>query len=153
VKKAELLILEELRSNSRKSLADLAWSADVPLSTVFKTVTRLQKTGVVVRSVSFIDFFLAGYSCVVPVFFNARDKEALKKFLLGREELNSLFRVSGDYDFYAELVFDSMLNFSRFFDVLRQKRFSNGLFLHMLECVKWEACEIPKEVVRNGRRA
>ena len=142
MKKRELLVLGQLRVNSRQSLTDISISAGLPLSTAFKTVAGFQKTGLVVRYVSFVDYFLAGYSCVVPVFFRVRDKEGLKKFLLGREEVNSLFRVSGDYDFYAELVFESMLNFCRFFEELKEKRFSNGLYLHMLECVKRESGDV-----------
>ena len=74
----EIVIINELRKNSRRSLTDISKDTDTPLSSVFKTVTRLEKT-VVRKHTCIVDFAQLGYPLKVGMFITTGKKKELKK--------------------------------------------------------------------------
>jgi len=112
-------LVNELRKHSRRSLAELAEVTDTPLSTVYKQVGRLFRDKVITRNISLLDFAGLGFPYKAGVFLSTDKKEDLKQFLLDHPSLNTLIRLSGDYDYYAELVFRDMAECQDFMDELK----------------------------------
>lgn len=112
-------LVNELRKDSRRSLTELGIVTDTPLSTVFKTVDRLGKQGVILKNTALLDFPRIGYPIKAGIFLAATEKENLKSFLAEQPSLNTLLRLSGDYDYYAELVFKDMAECQNFMDELK----------------------------------
>jgi len=61
----DVKLLNEIRKNSRSSLTALAYKTDMPLSTVFKKVVRLENSGVISRNTALIDFEKIGHPFVI----------------------------------------------------------------------------------------
>ena len=114
----EVALLDELRKDSRASLTAIGNSTGIPLSTVFKLVARLVRCGIVKRFVAIFDWAKVGFPIRLGVFLDG-DKKEVRDFIESQESLNSLFRVSGNADFYAELLFRDMVTCFDFVDGLK----------------------------------
>ena len=60
----EILLLKKMRNNSRKSLNSISKEIDVPTSTLFDMLKRLESE-IVIKHVSLIDFSKLGYGVKV----------------------------------------------------------------------------------------
>ena len=117
MKNKELKILQKLRENARNSLTGIGYTTNIPLSTVFKKVIKLEKD-IIKKYVSLINFDLIGFSIKINLVLKSKDREILKKFLLEHPSINSLYRISQDFDFFVETVFPNMLAFENFVEEL-----------------------------------
>jgi DNA-binding Lrp family transcriptional regulator len=137
MKGGQMRLIDELRKNSRQSLTSISEKTSIPLSTVFKQVGRLHGKGIIVRDVSLLDFSLLGFPVRIGVFIKASERSELREFLEEHPSINTLLRLSGDYDFYAEMVFQNMLKYEDFAEELN--RFdTKSMSTHFLNDVKQE---------------
>lgn len=142
MKRTDIKVLNELRKNSRTSLTDIGYKLNMPLSTVFKKVTRLEKE-IIRRYVSLLDFKETGYLFKVGAFLNAKNKEQLEKFLLEHCSINTLARLSGDYRYYAEFIFKNMREYQEFEEALEERKMVKGYRIHFMTDIKQEEFQIP----------
>ena len=134
----ELLILNHLRGDSRKSLAEISRNTGIPISTVFDKLVWLEKK-VINRYVSLLDFQKIGYGIKVNMLFKInKDFTEFKKFLMNHKKINSIFRLSGNYDFLAECVFKDMNEFSCFSEKLDKFDLIDKQEYHLIEEIKVE---------------
>ena len=145
MKGRQIRLINELRKNSRESLTSVSEKTGVPLSTVFKCVGRLHGKGVIVRDVSLLDFSLLGFPVRIGVFIKASEKNEVRRFLEEHPGINTLLRLSGDYDFYAELVFENMLRYEDFAEQLNEFD-AKSMGIHFLEDVKQEDFKFGEQV-------
>lgn len=136
MKANELRILQELRNDSRRSLTEIGNSVDVPLSSVFKKVNRLEKN-VIKKYVSLVNFDLLGFSIRINLVLKSKDREALKEFLLEHPNVNSLYRIGQGFDFLVEAVFPNMLEFENFTEELNNLVSDKRVF-HIIEDLRVE---------------
>ena len=136
----ETKIVNELRKNSRKSLTDISRNTETHLSTTFKIVKRLENT-TIKKYTCLIDFTKLGYPFKIGLFLKADDKTELKKILENHPNLNTLFRLSGDYDYYAEFLFKDMAGFQDFLDELNSELVEK-MGMHFITDVKQEEFKI-----------
>lgn len=136
MKAKELKILRELRKNSRQNLTEIGFLTNIPLSTVFKKVDRLEKN-LIKRYVSLVNFGMLGFSIRISLVLKPKDRESLKSFLLGHPNVNSLYRTSQDFDFFVETVFPSMLEFENFMEELNDLVSDKKVF-HIVEDLRME---------------
>ena len=113
LKESDLLLLKHIRENSRQSLAKINKKTNIPISTLFDKLNKLEKE-IVSRHVSLIDFSKAGYSLLVNFSLKTSDKEKTKEFLLKSQNVNSLYRVSPNFDFYVECIFKDLKDLDSF---------------------------------------
>jgi DNA-binding Lrp family transcriptional regulator len=137
MKRKQVILIDELRKDSRQSLTSLSNRTGVPLSTVFKLVDRLHKNNVIGRDVSLLDFSQLGFPVRIAVFIKADEKNEVRKFLEEHPSANTLLRLSGDFDFYAEMVFENMLGYEDFAGELERFE-AKSMSMHFLEDVKQE---------------
>lgn len=105
--KKEIILLQHLRKNSRKSLADISKETKIPVSTLFNVLKRLESKAIA-RHTSLIDFGKAGYTFRVCFALSSRQKKALKEFLIKSQKVNNLYSLTNDHDFFVECIFKSM---------------------------------------------
>ena len=113
----DLILLRHLRSNSRKSLAKISRETNIPTSTLFDRLTKLERD-IVKKHTSLIDFSKVGYSSFVTFFIKSNNKEKLKSFLSSNKSVNSLCRISPGFDFYVECVFKDLRDVDEFMEEL-----------------------------------
>lgn len=145
MKEKEIRLVNELRKNCRRSLTDISNNAGMPLSTVFKAVNRLYKTQVITKNACLVDFAQLGFPYKVGIFLTTNKKEELKKFLEEHPNLNTLLRLSGDYDFYTELILKTMASLQEFTDELKKLEIIKKITTHFITDDKREEFKIGGE--------
>jgi len=114
----EMKIISHLRQNSRQSLIDIARKTDIPLSTIYdKIKTHGQTT--IKKFTSIVDFPALGFNIRATVFAKGKQKR-LGEFLMTNPNINSLFRLGGDYDYCADCVFRYMSEMNDFMERLEE---------------------------------
>jgi DNA-binding Lrp family transcriptional regulator len=147
----EIRIIDELRKNSRRPLTDLAKVTDTPLSTVFKTLATVEKRAIK-KHACIVDFKQLGYPFKVGMFLATGNKTELTKLLENHPNLNTLLRLSGDYDFYAELIFKDMAQYQNFMDEGNDSELLNKMSIHFVTDVKQEEFQIGKKEVSENEK-
>lgn len=142
MKQREIRLVNELRKNCRRALTEIGRSIGMPLSTVFKAVDRLCKEQIITKHTCLADFKRLRFPYKAGVFIEANRKDGLKNFLAEHPNINTLLRLSGDYDFYAELMFKDMTDFEDFADELRGLEMINKISAHFVSDVKQEEFKI-----------
>jgi Lrp/AsnC family leucine-responsive transcriptional regulator len=141
----DIRLLNEIRKNSRASLTEFATNTDIPLSTVFKKVIRLEKSGVISRHLALIDFEKVGHPFKVGVFLSTNERDELEDYLKEHQSINTLIKLSGTYDYYAEMVFRDMGEYQEFEHAIKNLKIIKRNKIHFLTDVKQEAFKIPIE--------
>jgi len=152
MKPREIRLVNELRKNSRRSLTEISHNADMPLSTVFKAVSRLYKGQVITKNICLINFAQLGFPYKLGIFLTTNKKDELKKFLTEHPNINALLRLSGDYDFYVELIFKDMAGLQDFADELKELEIAKKISMHFITDVKQEEFQIGKKEVSENEK-
>ena len=113
----EILLLKKMRNNSRKSLNSISKEIDVPTSTLFDMLKRLESE-IVIKHVSLIDFSKLGYGVKVIFSINTNQKKELKEFLMISKNVNSLSSLING--FQAECVFKDLKEMTEFKEKLKK---------------------------------
>lgn len=113
----DLQILAYLRQDSRMPLTKLSRKINIPVSTIFDRL-KLNQDKVIVRHTSLLDFNKLGYSVHANITFSVdrEDKENLRDHLMKHRNVNSVYRVSGGYDFLVEGIFKDIKQMEEFVD-------------------------------------
>ena len=114
--KKELMILSNLRTNGREKLTDIAKNTNTPVSTVFDKIRNYKENKLIKKSTCLIDFSKLGYEIDVCILLKVEkeEREKLKEFLNEKECLNSIFKISNNYDFFIEGIFRDMQHLQDF---------------------------------------
>ncbi len=114
--KKDLLILTQLRKDARNSLALIARSTGIPVSTVFERTKALEKS-VITKNTTLLNFSLLGHSLRVNFVLRAADQEKLVAYL-EHPSVNTVYRLMGDC-FFVEAAFRDMMGKERFMEGLK----------------------------------
>lgn len=109
----EKLLLGHLRCNSRKSLAEISRETNIPLSTLFEILKKLEQKAIL-KHASLIDFSKIGYTLKVNFVIKAKNKQELREFLLDNANVNNLVSLINGYDLYAECIFRDLSELNAF---------------------------------------
>ena len=133
----EFILLKHLRKNSRKSLAKVGEEEDIPVSTLFDTLRRLEAS-VIKKHVSLLNFQRMGYHIKMNIIISARKKKELRDFLVQDERVNNLFCLTNDYHFMAECLFRDLKEAEDFKERLKEFDISQMHEHYVLEEIKKE---------------
>lgn len=111
--KRDLLILIELRKNSRQSLASISRKTNIPVSTIFDKLINLNKS-IIKRSMSLFNFSEIGYPLKVNFIIKCKENKGIKNFLLNKDSVNTIYRINNGDDFFVECIFKDMLELESF---------------------------------------
>lgn len=136
MKADEWIILQELRKDARRSLTEISHATDIPLSSVFKKVNKLEKN-LIKKYVALVDFTLLGFSIRANLVLKSKQRENLRKFLSEHPNVNSLYRISQGFDFLVETIFPSMLGLENFLEEI-DNLVSDKKIFHVIEDIRKE---------------
>jgi DNA-binding Lrp family transcriptional regulator len=118
----DMMILSELRKNSRIKLTELSEQLGVPISTVFEKV-RYFNSKMNVRYISLLDFSRLGYPFRVTLIIKANKsrKDELREYLSNHRNLNNLIKINNGFDYLAEFIYRSIYEFEEMVQALEQE--------------------------------
>lgn len=138
-KDAEIIL--QLRNNARKRITSIARETNIPATTIYDKVRGHEKKGMIKKHAALLDFSKFGYPARAHFAVRVKkdSRKELQEFLLGKPNINSLYRVNYGYDFLFEAVFKDLPDIEAFsealeqnFDIEELKRF------HVIEELKKE---------------
>ena len=118
----DLLILAELRNNSRESLTNMSKTTGVPISTIFDKLKYYQGS-LITKHTTLIDFSKLGFNARANIMLKVdRDaREEARKFLMNNFNINSVYKISNGFDFLVEGIFKNVKDVEEFIDYLGSK--------------------------------
>lgn len=142
--KKDILILAELRKDSRQSLADISRKTGIPVSTIFDKLIKLNKD-VLKKNVSLFDFDKMGYGVRVNFIIKCKKERGIKDFLLSNTNINSAYRINNGGDFLIECIFKNLYELEIFKEELANFGIEDLKEHHIVEEIKKEEFLTKKE--------
>jgi len=135
----ELLILSLLRNNSRMSLAEISRATNIPTTTVFAKIKKLEEK-VIKRHVSLVDFHKINYGIKVNFVLKMQNKNDDKflDFIHNNKNVNSFFKINNGYDYMVEAIFGNMAEMAEFSEAIDNHGMIEKNMYHVIEEVKKE---------------
>jgi DNA-binding Lrp family transcriptional regulator len=140
MKSKDLLLLSNLRANSRETLTTISKRTKIPISTIFDKLKNHEKN-VIQKHTTIIDFSKLGFSTRATITFkvNKKDKEILREYLVKHYNVNSLYKINNGFDFLIEGIFKNLNDFEDFLEQIDDKfRIKTKQVFYIIEDVKRE---------------
>ena len=117
---SDIKIISTLRKNARVSLTKLSKLTSIPVSTIFD---KIKFSDVINKHTTLLNFQELGYHtrANVCVKVSKKDKQSLKEYLRSNSQVNSVFRISSEFDFLFEGIFVNLGEMEDFMDYLEGK--------------------------------
>lgn len=118
---ADLRILDELQRDASLTNQDLAARVHLSPAPCLRRVRRLKDEGYIERTVALLDRRKLGLGIVAYAFVSLESHRAggpqqFENLVRKRPEIVECVRLSGDYDYLARVVVESMEAYTRFLD-------------------------------------
>ena len=112
IKKRDLDILANLRTNGRETLTNLSRRTRIPVSTIFDRIKVQQKDSIVRKHTTLLNFEKLGFSSRAFVILGVEKehRERLREFLLTCPNINSVLKINNGFNFMVEFVFRNMVD-------------------------------------------
>lgn len=116
MKEKDLKVLGHFRRNSRISLTKMSRDTKVPVSTIFDRLKEYEKSNLIKKHTSLIDFKKLGFNVRAQILIasNRHSQENIKEFLCKNQNINNVFRISNGFDFLVEAIFKSLDELDKF---------------------------------------
>ena len=107
--KKDILLCKQLRQDSRASLTNISKRTRIPISTLYDRL-RYHEGELIQKHTSILNFGLLGYKARIQLLLKApiEKKELLKSYLKIHDNINNVWKITGNYDFMVEGYFHSM---------------------------------------------
>jgi len=118
--KKEIQILSNLRNNGREKLTNISRKTKIPVSTIFDKIRRYEENFVIKKHSCLLNFSKLGFEIDVNILIKVEreERDLLKEYLLERDCLNSIYKLSNGYDFMVEGIFRDMQELNDFLEEL-----------------------------------
>lgn len=122
MKNKDLLLLTELRSNSRARLTEMSRKTGIPVSTIHDKLKN-HYDGIITKMTALVDFRRLGYTAraFITLKVDRKDREELRAYLERNPKVNNLFKINNGYDFMIEGVFKYLTDLETFTEDLEDK--------------------------------
>lgn len=133
-------LITALRKNARTSLTPLAKEFDMPQSSLYALLGKLEK-GVIKRHTSLLNFHELGYHTHAMLLISTlrAQRSAIESHLQSASCVNSFWRVLGSHDYLAEILFSDEGELKSFVeDIEENNKRTRCHVLHVLEEKKRE---------------
>jgi DNA-binding Lrp family transcriptional regulator len=110
--KKDLLIIEELRKNSRQAVRDIAKKTKLRPSTVHLRIQKLSKEGVIDKFTIKLDNNKAGENFIVFILVSTNKK--IPDAFFSSKNIKEVFGVTGEYDLIIKCKFKDIDEFNGF---------------------------------------
>ena len=148
----ELKILVMLRQNARATLTEISRETDIPVSTVFDKLKKMEKK-FHIRHTSLIDFSRLGKA--IQVNFSVKSDEQINEiisFLVENPNVNSVYRTNSGTSIYLECIFQNMMEFYKFSDKLAKYKITEKSEYHIIEEIKKEEFLTKEHHLRSSQK-
>ena len=117
-----LVLILQLRQNSREKLTLISKRTNIPISTLFDALRQLQEK-VITKHTILINFHELGYHTQAQVFLKIgkADVEKAKNYLSSHHDVNSIYKVNNGWDFLVETVHKNNKELDKFLELIIQK--------------------------------
>lgn len=115
MKKEDMLILTNLRENSRESLRKLSRKTAIPMSTLYDKLKNYEKN-VIKKYTMLIDFSSLGFSTKATILLKVTKdyREKLAEHLTKEKHINNVYKINNGYDFIIEGIFRELKDIDAF---------------------------------------
>ena len=131
----EKTVLNELRTNSRKSFSKIALKNKIPVTTIFDAHDRLVRKEVITKQTPIINFKKAGYPVRVLV-----ETEGQQILELNHPQINNLHVTSNGA--MTELLFKDMVEKQEFLEFLEAQKLLVTQVYDIIEPIKEEGLKV-----------
>ncbi|MDI3543817.1 MAG: hypothetical protein PWQ28_98 [Candidatus Woesearchaeota archaeon] len=148
--KRDMLLLCQLRNNSREPLTKMSKQTRIPVSTLYDRLKHFEENKLIERHTSIINFAAFGYKVRVNIMLkvSSSQRDALKKYLQNHENVNNLYKINNGFDFLFEAVFKSIEEAEEFIDNLEEQFEFKRIDVHYITSdIKREGFLSSKELI------
>ena len=120
--KQDLQMIAALRKNARTSLAKISKDINVSKSTIFDRIKRHERS-LIHKHTSLVDFRMLGYAARIFIALKTtiEKRKELQEYFAGSKNINNLFIINGNFDFFAEAIFKDAKEMEDFLQELKLK--------------------------------
>lgn len=119
IKESDLKIMSALRNNSRQTLTKISKQTKIPVSTVYDRI-KVHEKNAIKKHTSILDFPKIGYNIRLNILLKIKEKEKFNDFVSNNENINSAFRLEGDFEFMIDCIFKEMNEMKRFMEKINE---------------------------------
>ncbi len=121
VNNKDIKILSHLRRDSRETLTNISKTTGIPTSTIFDRLKTQERT-LIKRYTALLNFQKLGFKTRANIILRAgsESRGALENFLASHPSVNTLFKLSDEYDFLVEVIFRDGKDMDFFLQELRR---------------------------------
>ena len=140
MKNNTIKLLNCLRENSREKLTSISKKTGIPVSTLFDMIQEM-KGDLITKNTVLIDFSKLAFTTKAQILIKVenKDKEALKRHLYCNENVNSLFKVNGGWNFIIETIHKNIKDLDAFIDNLNEYKVTNVEIHYLVDEIKKES--------------
>ena len=139
----ELLVVQELRKDSRITLTELRKKTGMPISTLHEIMKRQD---LIRKRTCILDFEKLGLPVLVCMLMRARknSREMLCGFLKEHGNVNNVHRTNSGYDYIVEGAFRNIKDLESFIEQANENGARHANVYHMMEELKNQELTIPE---------
>ncbi len=145
----DLLILTELRKNSRESLTKISRLTSVPVSTIFDKI-RFYNGNLIKKHTTLLDFSKLGFEARANIMVKVEKdaRERARNFLITNQNVNSVYKISNGFDFLIEGIFKNVKDVEDFLEVFESKcKIEQVQVYYVIEDIKKESFMNDRELL------
>jgi DNA-binding Lrp family transcriptional regulator len=118
----ELLLISNLRVNSRESLTNLSKKVNMPISTIFDKL-KCNNGFLIQKFTTLIDFSALGFNTRANLIIklNKNDKDNFSNYIQKHNNVNSIYKINNGYDYMVELIFKNLKDIEEFMELIDEK--------------------------------
>ncbi|RJQ15565.1 Lrp/AsnC family transcriptional regulator [Candidatus Woesearchaeota archaeon] len=115
----EKKLIAGLRNNARQKIKTIAQKNNLPVSSMFELLNKLEKNNIIQHSCR-VNFDSIGYPVRMYITLKTelQNREPLQLYLEQHKQVNSLHIINSGYDFLVEAVFKNQKQAQDFMDLL-----------------------------------
>jgi DNA-binding Lrp family transcriptional regulator len=136
----DILLMTYFRRNARENLTQISRWTNIPVSTIFDKLREFEK-GLIQRHTTLVDFRKLGFDIRINILFKVSkdSRDEFREFLIGNENINSVYRINSGFDYFVEGIFKDMSDLQRFTELLERFKIEAKQELFILEDIKRES--------------
>jgi DNA-binding Lrp family transcriptional regulator len=144
LKRNEIILLNEIRKNSRSSITEISQKVNVPISTLFENLKKLESK-VIKKYTSIPDYGKLNFSIITTILVKTKNKDILLEGLKDNPNVNNIERISNGYDILIQAIFSDMKEMHSFLEIIDGSKIESKKFFYLLDCIKKEEFSIGNE--------
>ncbi|MBD3259051.1 winged helix-turn-helix transcriptional regulator [Candidatus Woesearchaeota archaeon] len=137
VSKKDFKIISHLRQNARRSLVEVSKKTGVPVSTIYDRL-KVYNRDIVKKNCVLLDFSALGYGIRIFLAIGTDDNEGTHKFLKTHPNVNSMYVINNEYNFFLDCVFKGIADMHDFLQELAQFKITKRNLFTILNDIRNE---------------